>query len=89
MTLHCLVLINVPDGKQNNLRPGFPSLLDVTLEQLGEGLSKGLFTSVDLVNVSHAILLLKPTYGLESLQNSENIRSRVVILRCQLNILTV
>lgn len=29
----------------------FPSLLDVTIEELGAGLESGLFTSVDLVNV--------------------------------------
>ena len=31
----------------------FPSLIDVTTEDLIGGLQSGLFTSVDLVNVSH------------------------------------
>jgi hypothetical protein len=51
MGLYCLMLIFLSGGKQENLQARFPSLLDATLEQLGEGLSKGLFTSVDLVKV--------------------------------------
>jgi hypothetical protein len=44
----------------NNLQQvqALPGLLDVTLEQLNDGLAKRRFTSVDLVNVSLTILIL-------------------------------
>jgi hypothetical protein len=46
-----------PKGKAypkpfNGTNSVYPGLLEATTEELAEGLKKGLFTSVDLVNVS-------------------------------------
>jgi len=37
----------------------FPSLIDVTTEELAVGLESGQFTSVDLVNVQLLLVLLR------------------------------
>ncbi len=44
-----------PHGKRASTN--FPGLLEATTEDLAEGLKKGLFTSVDLVNVSQPLLV--------------------------------
>lgn len=58
----CIVLFSRwPDaeGSPVNGRP-FPSLIDVTTEQLNVGLESGQFTSVDLVNVPFSGSLPSP-----------------------------
>ena len=47
--------LGTPNMAQRIVQP-LPSLLDVTLEQLDDGLAKRHFTSVDLVQVSLTIL---------------------------------
>ena len=50
--------VNIP-GLRNIVKgKPFPSLIDVTLEDLDSGLKKGLFTSVDLVKVRSLVYQL-------------------------------
>jgi amidase len=50
--LSSLLFLGTAWGVPNSKKADFPSLLEATTEELAEGLKKGLFTSVDLVNVS-------------------------------------
>jgi hypothetical protein len=45
-------LLSAAPTKVNGGNSGYPGLLEATTEELAGGLKKGLFTSVDLVNVS-------------------------------------
>jgi hypothetical protein len=51
--------LGTSNNAQRIVQASLPSLLDVTLEQLDNGLAKRLFTSVDLVNVSLTILTFR------------------------------
>jgi hypothetical protein len=45
-------LLSAAPTKSNGTKSVYPGLLEATTEDLAGGLKKGLFTSVDLVNVS-------------------------------------
>lgn len=44
-------------GKPSGSRDDYPGLLEATTEELARGLRRGLFTSVDLVNVSFILVM--------------------------------
>ena len=52
--------------KSNTTNFLYPDLLEATTEELAEGLKKGLFTSVDLVNVSFYSTLIRMPFLLAS-----------------------
>jgi hypothetical protein len=55
----------IPPRSSNNTNSVYPDLLEATTEELADGLKKGLFTSVDLVNVR--FIRMETTFSLVSL----------------------
>jgi hypothetical protein len=57
-------LLYAAPTKDNGDKPAYPGLLEATTEELAGGLKKGLFTSVDLVNVSFILCYLQLLFPL-------------------------